>query len=110
MDFVEVIKQACALLQSQGRITYRTLKRQFALDDEALEDLKEELIYSTPQILDDEGRGLIWNEETAPTIDRRRNGGFMGYKSSTFWGTETGSDFRFSLKVDVMRRYQTLGK
>jgi class 3 adenylate cyclase len=26
-------------------LTYRTLKRQFTLDDEALEDLKEELIY-----------------------------------------------------------------
>ena len=64
MDFLEVIKQARAVLQSEGRMTYRTLKRQFALDDEALEDLKEELIYSTPQILDDEGRGLIWNGET----------------------------------------------
>jgi class 3 adenylate cyclase len=66
MDFVEVIKQARALLQSEGRITYRTLKRQFALDDEALEDLKEELMYSTPQVVDDAGRGLIWNGDSAP--------------------------------------------
>ncbi len=61
MDVVELIEQARALLQSKGRMTYRTLKRQFALDDEALDDLKEELMYSTPQVFDDEGCGLIWN-------------------------------------------------
>ena len=63
MNFLEIIEQARAVLQSKGRITYRTLKRQFALDDEALEDLKEELMYSTPQVVDDAGRGLIWNGE-----------------------------------------------
>ncbi len=42
MDFLEVIKQAREVLKSGGRITYRTLKRQFTLDDEALEDLKLE--------------------------------------------------------------------
>ncbi len=35
MDFVAVIEQARALLQSKGRLTYRPLKRQFTLDDEA---------------------------------------------------------------------------
>ena len=45
MDFLAVIEQAQEVLRNKGRITYRTLKRQFALDDEALEDLKEELIY-----------------------------------------------------------------
>ena len=40
MDFLEVIEQARAVLQNKGRITYRTLKRQFGLDDDALEDLK----------------------------------------------------------------------
>ncbi len=46
MDFLEVVEQAREVLRNKGRITYRTLKRQFSLDDEALEDLKEELIYS----------------------------------------------------------------
>ena len=32
MDFLEVVKQARAALQSEGRITYRTLKRQFVLN------------------------------------------------------------------------------
>ena len=64
MDFVEVIQQARALLQSEGRITYRTLQRQFALDDGALEDLKEELLFSAPQIADVDGRGLVWSSDS----------------------------------------------
>jgi hypothetical protein len=48
MDFYEVIQQAANLLQQQGKLTYRTLKRQFALDDATLEDLKEELLFSSP--------------------------------------------------------------
>ena len=60
MDFLEVIKQARAALQSEGRITYRTLKRQFALDDEALEDLKFELIKGQKLAVDEEGDVLVW--------------------------------------------------
>ncbi|MGE0825178.1 MAG: adenylate/guanylate cyclase domain-containing protein [Candidatus Binatia bacterium] len=63
MDFVAVLKQAKALLQSEGRITYRTLKRQFALDEETLEDLKEELLFSSTQVKDEDGRGLVWHDE-----------------------------------------------
>jgi predicted ATPase len=44
MDFVAVVDQVIALLRQRGRVAYRTLKRQFQLDDEALEDLKIELI------------------------------------------------------------------
>jgi class 3 adenylate cyclase/tetratricopeptide (TPR) repeat protein len=64
MDFVEVIKQARDWLRSEGRVTYRTLKRQYALDDEAFEDLKDELLFSDAQITEVEGRGLVWNGET----------------------------------------------
>src|SRR5262249_17756890 len=41
-------------------VTYRALKRQFALDDDALEDLKAELLYAHPQVRDDAGQGLVW--------------------------------------------------
>ena len=47
-------------------MTYRTLQRQFALDDETLSDLKDELLYARPEIHDDAGRGLIWTG--APSI------------------------------------------
>ncbi len=44
MTFQEILAQAIDWLQRDKRITYRALKRQFDLDDEYLEDLKEELI------------------------------------------------------------------
>ena len=37
MKFTDIIEQSRALLQRTGRITYRVLKREFALDDDALE-------------------------------------------------------------------------
>jgi hypothetical protein len=46
MNFYEVVGQTAKLLQQQGRLTYRTLRRQFDLDDEALEDLKDENCFS----------------------------------------------------------------
>src|SRR5262249_2871862 len=51
----------------RGRVTYRTLKRQFQLDDNALEDLKEELIYGQRLAVDEDGRVLVWmGEEELP--------------------------------------------
>src|SRR5215475_6821340 len=44
MTFEEILDQAIAMLQRRGRVSYSTLKRQFQLDDAALEDLKNELI------------------------------------------------------------------
>ena len=44
MNFEEILDQVIALLQRRGRVSYRTLKLQFRLDDEALEALKEELL------------------------------------------------------------------
>jgi hypothetical protein len=58
MTFEELLDQAIAMLQRRGRLTYRTLKLQFKLDDETLETLKDELLYSQPQVVDDAGRGL----------------------------------------------------
>ena len=48
VDFVAVLDQVITLLRQRGRLTYRTLQRQFELDDAALEDLKEELLYGQP--------------------------------------------------------------
>src|SRR5206468_12013417 len=65
MTFEEMLDQATAMLQRQGRLTYGALKRQFQLDDATLDDLKEQLLYAHPQVVDDAGRGLVWNDETA---------------------------------------------
>ena len=36
MTFEDVLDQALAMLQRRGRLTYRTLQRQFQLDETAL--------------------------------------------------------------------------
>src|SRR5262249_39791863 len=61
----EILDQAIAMLQRRGRMTYRTLQRQFALDEDALNDLKDELLYAHPEIHDDAGRGLVWSGDTS---------------------------------------------
>src|SRR5712691_1173368 len=67
VDFVAVMDQVIALLRQRGRLTYRTLQRQFQLDEVALEDLKEELIYGQRLALDEDGRVLVWTGATGPT-------------------------------------------
>src|SRR5215468_9937085 len=60
MTFEEILDQAIAMLQRRGRMTYRALQRQFALDEDTLNDLKDELLYAHPEVHDDAGRGLVW--------------------------------------------------
>src|SRR5262249_50852795 len=49
-----------AWLQREGRLRYRSLKREFDLDDQALEDLKEELIEGQRVAIDEEGKVIVW--------------------------------------------------
>src|SRR5262245_46765735 len=60
MRFSAIIAQARALLQDKGRITYRALQREFALDETALADLKEELIEGEQVARDEKGKVLVW--------------------------------------------------
>src|SRR5919109_502611 len=68
MTFEEILDQAIAMLQRRGRLTYGTLKRQFQLDDAALEDLKNELIEGQRLAVDERGNVLVWTgtEVSAP--------------------------------------------
>ena len=61
MKFSEVIDQASELLQRKGRITYRSLKLEFDLDDERLDVLKEELIEGQRVARDENGKVLVWS-------------------------------------------------
>jgi hypothetical protein len=60
MNFDELLEQVLALVQRQGRVSYRSLKRRFDLDDAYLEDLKEEIIYAKRLAVDEDGRVLVW--------------------------------------------------
>ena len=64
MDFYEVVGQVRALLQRQGKVSYRALKRQFGVDDAFIEDLKEELLYAHASAIQADERGFTWTGET----------------------------------------------
>ena len=60
MTFDEMLAQVLALLQREKRVSYRALKRRFDLDDEYLEDLKDEIIKAKRLATDEEGSVLVW--------------------------------------------------
>lgn len=69
MEFYDVVAQVVQLLQQQGRVTYRGLKFQFKLDDEALGALKEEIIEAQRVAVEEDGRILVWTGSTElPTV------------------------------------------
>jgi TOMM system kinase/cyclase fusion protein len=70
VDFVAVVDQVLALLRQRGRMTYRTLQRQFQLDAEALTDLLAELRYAHPDALREDDQGIVWtgDAEMAATL------------------------------------------
>src|SRR5262249_52350247 len=68
MDYDAVLAQVLALLQQEQRVAYRVLKRRLQLDDETLEDLKDDLIYAKKLAVDEEGRGLVWTGDTALVV------------------------------------------
>ncbi len=65
MEFDDVLEQVLTLLERDKRRSYRGIKRRFGLDDEYLENLKEECLFSLPEISEPDGRGLI----SVPTLD-----------------------------------------
>jgi hypothetical protein len=73
MTFDEMLAQIIDLLQREKRVSYRALKRRCNLDDDYLEDVKDELIYAKKLAVDEENRVLVWTgkgEETAKTASR----------------------------------------
>ena len=71
MTFKEVLAHVIDWLQQDQRISYRALKRQFALDDDYLSDLKVELIEVRQVAVDQDGKILVWSGAAAaeaPTV------------------------------------------
>jgi hypothetical protein len=60
MDFFAVIDQVIELLRTRRRVSYRALRVQFHLDDEALDALKAELIEMHQIAVDQGGTILVW--------------------------------------------------
>ncbi len=66
MKFSAIVEQVLAMLQRQGRISYRALKREFDLDDAYIEDLKEEIIKARRLAVDEDGAVLVWVGNSSP--------------------------------------------
>src|SRR5687768_11838927 len=67
MTFDDILAQVIELLQREKRLSYRALKRRYDLDDDYLEDLKDELIYAKQRATDEDNRVLVWVEDTSST-------------------------------------------
>ena len=67
MNFDEILTQITELLQRQGRVSYGALKRRYSLDDDYLQDLKDELIDAQHLAADEDGKILVW-------VGQRQNG------------------------------------
>src|SRR5215470_10119275 len=65
MDYDAVLAQVLELLQQEQRVAYRVLKRRLQLDDETLEDLKDDLIYAKKLAVEEDGRVLVWTGGTS---------------------------------------------
>jgi hypothetical protein len=56
------------LLQTRQRLSYRALKREPDLNEEYLEDMKEELRYSHSHTIKEEDSGLVWVGDGATPV------------------------------------------
>jgi class 3 adenylate cyclase len=71
VTFREVVAEAIDWLRQDQRVSYRALKRQFAIDDAYLADLKDELIHIRRVAVDEHGTMLVWMgqlESRDPTL------------------------------------------
>jgi len=60
MTFDEILARVIEVLQREGRVSYRGLKRRFGLDEQYLEDLKAELIDAKHLAIDEDAKVLVW--------------------------------------------------
>ena len=75
MGFLETIDSARSFLERNGRVSLRVLRREFELDDEALDELVEELV-DVQQVAAREGKVLSWigaapTETATPKLSTR---------------------------------------
>ena len=69
MTFEEVLNQALAMLQRQGRVSYRALKIRFHLDNDYIEALKDEIIKAQQLAADEGGEVLVWTGTAGTTLE-----------------------------------------
>jgi len=73
VTFDEILAQVLDLLQREGRVSYRALKRRFELDDDYLADLKDEIIEAKQVAIDERGTVLVWTGDPAASAREPRH-------------------------------------
>jgi class 3 adenylate cyclase/predicted ATPase len=75
MTFDEVLDQVRELLQQRGRVTYRSLKLRYQLDEESLAGITDELIKAERVAADEDGEVLVWTgKEREKETEKQRIG------------------------------------
>jgi class 3 adenylate cyclase/predicted ATPase/energy-coupling factor transporter ATP-binding protein EcfA2 len=69
MTFDDVLAQVLALLQREGRVSYRALKLRFDISNDYIEGIKDELIYAKKLAVDEDNRVLVRTGNVEGTID-----------------------------------------
>ena len=75
VTFDEVLDQVRELLQQRGRVTYRSLKLRYQLDEELLAGVTAELIKAERVAAEEDGDVLVWiGKERGQEPEKRRSG------------------------------------
>ena len=98
MKFSELVDESVSLLERQGRVSYRALRREFDLDDDLLDDLKQELVDVLEVAGDRDGTMLVW-------IGRRTESDSARSHAAAGSDATTGSD---AVRMEVERRQITV--
>ncbi|MGE0821676.1 MAG: hypothetical protein AB7G75_02230 [Candidatus Binatia bacterium] len=109
MTFHEVVDQVVALVRTRQRLSYRALTREFDLDEEYLEDLKEELRFSHPEIADEDGRGLVWVGTDAEGEKAKRGNSEkvpLPYPRSQILNPDSEAEACFQKAIEIAQRQQ----
>lgn len=67
-EFTALLAKVTAALEAEQRISYRGLKRRFALTDDDIDDLKDELIHARRVAEDEGGIVLVWRQATTAVV------------------------------------------
>jgi hypothetical protein len=110
MKFYDVVNQVIAVLQREGRVSYRAVKLEFDLDGETLEALKEELIDIKELAVDKDGKMLVWTGGT-PVPSSKFQVSSSTFQVKTSLGSnvqslESEAEECFRKAIEVARRQQ----
>jgi len=103
MTFDEHLEQLITLLQREGRMTYRALKRRLNVEDDYLADLTAEIIEAKRLAVDENGKVLVWvgASPVSGSTFQVENSSEFGVRSS-----ESEAEECFLKAIEIARKQQ----